>query len=443
METVIDQASDDSDDSSTLDLSRGDDTHKVKLLTKEILDRIGYGLSSQQFLNILFVQSGASLFLVGMINGLKVMFSVIVAFLLDKYRVARRVNTLIMSLAGILFGLSVFLMTMALVWRQVFLFAAAFLVGSVIAVFYGSLYQDWFREHLALKNRGFFLSNISYYGLAISGISMILAAYVVDRATDGQRIAFAILGHVVKLQGFVVVFLASAILFMFAAVLLLLMGDRKPAAYRDQADTMLITSETWQHFISSKVLIVLLLSSSIISLVQTLATAYYGIFIYENFKNTGYGGFMNVAIIFLIAMLTSIVGPMIAQFNARAYGKVPMLVFGTMLLAIGPITFYANPNLLSISVAMFLSTIGSAICGVAFGLLTVELVREDLKQSYTALANLLTLVPYAIFIPIGALIAQTFGMELLFLILALVLVFVVVPMYVVVVSVYSGRSQKI
>ncbi len=441
MDSVIDQTSMGVKDQSS---ESGDDSEsqKIKLLTKEILDRIGYGLSSQQFLNILFVQSGASLFLVGIINGLKVMISVIVSFFLEKYRISKKVNTFIMSFAGILFGLSVFVMTIAMVQKSVPLFFAAFLVGSIIAVLYGSLYQDWFREHLSLQNRGFFLSNISYYGLGISGISMILAAYLVDRSTNGKLISFTLFGEPFKMPGFVLVFVISAVLFMFAALLLLLIQDRR-AKPKDNIEQLLIPKETWTHLFSNKVLFVILITSSIISLVQTLATAYYGIFIYQTFKDAGYGGFMNVAIIFLIAMLTSIVGPMIAQFNARAYGKVPMLVFGTLLLAIGPITFYYNPNLLSISVAMFLSTIGSAICGVSFGLLAMEMVREDLKSSYTALSNLLTIIPYAIFVPIGAYIAQVYGMDKLFLILTLILVFVVVPMYVIIVSVYSKRSQKI
>ncbi|HEY9704740.1 MAG TPA: hypothetical protein V6C58_20035, partial [Allocoleopsis sp.] len=49
------------------------DTHKNNNLlgSKEFLDRIGYGFASQQFINILFLLSGASLFFIGFINGIK------------------------------------------------------------------------------------------------------------------------------------------------------------------------------------------------------------------------------------------------------------------------------------------------------------------------------------------------------------------------------------
>lgn len=420
-------------------LSEGDEKKKTKFLAKEILDRIAYGLSSQQFLNILFIQSGASLFSVGLINGLKVMLSVIVSYFLSKFHVSRRINKAFMSVAGILFGISLFAITIALKEKSTPLFILAFLFGSAIAVLYGTLYQDWFKENLEMKKRGFFLSRIGYYGIGITGVSMILGAYLVDRYSY-DRIVFSAFGYLFRLEGFVVVFILSAIFFMIASLMLLLIKE-KNAPPKERV--VLVTKETWKNLFSNKVLIVLFLSSSIVSLVQTLATAYYGIYIFQTFSGTGYGGFMNVAIIFLIALLTSMVGPIITQFNARAYGKFPMLVFGTILMAIGPVTFYYNPTLLSISVAMFLSTIGSSICGVAFGLLTMELVREDMKDSYASLSNILTLIPYAIFVPAGAYFAQTFGMQALFLILTITLILVVVPMYLGVLLIYNTKRQKI
>ncbi|TAL51895.1 MAG: MFS transporter [Nanoarchaeota archaeon] len=427
-----------------LPLSENDDKKRIKFLTKEILDRIGYGLSSQQFFNILFVQSGASLFLVGFLNGLKVMASVSVSYILERYRVSVMVNRMMMSIVGILFGISIFTLTLAIYYRSLWLFILSSLFATIIAVSYGTLYQDWFKENLEMRKRGFFLSRIGYYGLLITALSMFIGAYITDKFAGNSNLVFDALGYKFRLQGYVLVLIGAAIIFMFGAVILLAIKDSKRKMETGEpAPAVLITKETWKEFHSNKVLFVLFISSAVISLVQTLAMAYYGIFIYKNFFNVGFGGFMNVAIIFTIALLTSIVGPIITQFNARAYGKFPMLVFGTLLIAIGPLTYYYNPNLLSISVAMFLSTIGSAICGVAFGLLTMELVREDLKDSYAHLSNLLTLIPYAIFVPIGALIAQNYGMQTLFLVLPIALIAVVLPLYMYIIIAFNARKQKI
>ena len=425
-----------------LPLSEGEEKRRIKFLTKEILDRIGYGLSSQQFLNILFVQSGASLFLVGLINGLKVIVSVIVSYMLNQVQLSVRINRILMSIVGLFFGVSIFTLTIAIHKKSTTLFIISFVIATIIAVLYGTLYQDWFRENLEMRKRGFFLSRISYYGLAITGFSMLVGAALADRFSDSNRLAFELFGQSLRLAGYAVVLIIAAVIFMVGAFLLLMINEKSSKKTQGKPIVM-ITAETWKEFTSNKVLFVLFISSAIISIVQTLATAYYGIFIYKHFSDTAFGGFMNVAVIFIIALLTSIIGPIITQFNVRAYGKFPMLVFGTMLIAIGPITYWYNPNLLSISAAMFLSTIGSAICGVSFGLLTIELIREDLKESYTQLSNVLTLIPYLIFIPIGAYIAQVHGMSILFLILSATLVATVVPLYMYIIWAYNARKQKI
>src|SRR3989338_6238744 len=132
-------------------ISEFSEEKQSKFLAKEILDRIAYGLSSQQFLNILFVQSGASLFLVGILNGFKVMLSIIVSYYLSKFRVSQKANKALMSVAGILFGISIFTVTIALEKKSMPLFIVSFLFGSIIAVLYGTLYQDWFKENLEMK----------------------------------------------------------------------------------------------------------------------------------------------------------------------------------------------------------------------------------------------------------------------------------------------------
>ena len=347
-----------------------------------------------------------------------------------------------MSIVGLFFGVSIFTLTIAIHRKSTTLFIISFVIATIIAVLYGTLYQDWFRENLEMRKRGFFLSRISYYGLGITGFSMLVGAALADRFSDSNRLAFELFGQPLRLAGYAVVLIIAAVIFMVGAFLLLMINEKSSKKVQGKPIVM-ITAETWKEFTSNKVLFVLFISSAIISIVQTLATAYYGIFIYNNFSNTAFGGFMNVAVIFIIALLTSIIGPIITQFNVRAYGKFPMLVFGTMLIAIGPITYWYNPNLLSISAAMFLSTIGSAICGVSFGLLTIELIREDLKESYAQLSNVLTLIPYLIFIPIGAYIAQVHGMSVLFLILSATLVVTVVPLYMYIIWAYNARKQKI
>ena len=94
-----------------------------KLLTvKEIFDRIGYGFASVQFINILFYLTGAGFFLIGIINGLKTILSLIISLFLQEYAKVKNISKKFMSKAGILFGVSFLFIAMAVVIKSLPLF---------------------------------------------------------------------------------------------------------------------------------------------------------------------------------------------------------------------------------------------------------------------------------------------------------------------------------
>nr|MCK4930437.1 hypothetical protein [Nanoarchaeota archaeon] len=119
-----------------------DEKKNIKLLTfKEVLDRVGYGFASVQFINILFYLTGAGFFLIGVINGLKAILSLIISSFLQEYSKIKAVSKKFMSKAGILFGISFLFIAMAIVIKSVPLFAVALLAGSIGVVTYGDLYN--------------------------------------------------------------------------------------------------------------------------------------------------------------------------------------------------------------------------------------------------------------------------------------------------------------
>jgi MFS family permease len=194
-------------------------------------------------------------------------------------------------------------------------------------------------------------------------------------------------------------------------------------------------------FFKNKIILVLIITAAITIFVQTLGNSYYGIFIFNNFKNAGFGGYLNVAIIFTIALITSIVAPLITRKNSIEYGKFPMLVFGTLLMAIMPLSFYYKPNLISIAMGTILGVIGGAINGVAQGLLVLELINDVERKIYFNFVGLLAALPLIITVPAGAYIAQTLGLQTLFLILAILLGGVVVPLYFFIVILYHKKEK--
>ena len=188
-------------------------------------------------------------------------------------------------------------------------------------------------------------------------------------------------------------------------------------------------------------MLILLITGAITSIVQALGNSYYGIFIYTQLNNEGFGGFLNVAAIFLVALLSSLFGSTITQKNSREYGKFPMLVFGTMLMAIMPFTYYYNPNLISIGMATVLGIIGGSIAGVARGLLSLDRIHEEKRKRYFSVSSFLFIFPYLVVVPLGSYVAQAYGLQKLFLILGVSLVALVVPLYLLIIIIHHNKRK--
>jgi len=425
---------------------RNIESEKIKkFFFKEFFDRISYGFSSQQFINILFSQTGASYFIIGIINGLRVILNIIIASFLDEYSKVRQISKRFIGTTGVIFGFSFIFMAMARFLHSVPLFAAALLIGSIGAVSYGELYQRLFRDTLK-KERSRLLRNITQYGLVITGVSILLAGFLMDKfPAIGTPIL--LFGFKFRVFGYLIAFEIAAISSIISGYVLSFIKEKQIKIIEKRAPLTQLKiqfnniKENLSVFVKNKVILILFVASIITGFVQTLGNSYYGIYIYETFKYGYFKGFTNVAVIFLIAIMTSFFAPFIARKNAKEYGKFPMLVFGTLLMAIMPFTYYYNPNLVSISIGTLVGFIGAAIIGVSHGLLVIDIMSENERKIYFSTYSILITIPYLIMIPIGAYVAQIYGLRTLFLLLGLILSLVVVPLYFLIIVMH--KKEKI
>jgi MFS family permease len=269
------------------------------------------------------------------------------------------------------------------------------------------------------------LNKIAKIGILITAISLFASAYIMDNIKNGYIISFGITVGCFTLSSF--------IMFLFRCSI-------KP----QETSTIGFFKDLKTHaalFLKNKIILILLIASTITAFVQTIGSIYYGIFIYNFLNNTGFGGFLNVAVVFIVATLSSLLAPYLTRINSKAYGKFPMLVFGTLLIAIMPLTYFYNPNLVAISMATMIGIIGAAIVGVANGLLILDILHERDRKYYFRVSNLLITIPYIITIPIGSFIAQAFGLKTLFLVLGLTLVCAVMPLYLIIIILYHRKFK--
>lgn len=393
----------------------------ITYMFKEIFDRIGFGVTSQQFINIFLSTMGAGLFVVGIITGAKVVLSSLTSSVLKgslKQNEGLKRNVVIW---GIMFLASIGLLYFS-AGISYWAFAFALIFSAIVLVVYGDLYSRLYKSSLIQEKKNFFLKKSSQIGIIISAVSIFAAAYLLEHSPFFRE----------SFQNIFIIAFAA-----FALSLVALLFVKVPKKHKISRKNEGIVKQEFKDavydlksvFLKNKLIMTMLFAGSITGVVQSIGAAYYGIFIYQNLKGQWLGGFVNVGLVFSLALVTSIIASYVTQKMAQDYGKAPMLVFGTLLIALMPLTFYVNPNLVAIIIATISGVIGNSIVGVARGLLSVEYLTQEEQQSYYRTGGLITTVPYILLFPIGAYVAYQYGLGILFLTMAVTLLVTAFPLY--------------
>lgn len=395
---------------------------------KEIFDRIGYGFAAHQFITILFFFTGAPIWLVGIISGAKDVLSVVFSSLIQKYSTVKSISNKFISRSGILFGFSFLIIAFAIKLKLVWLFAIAFLFGSLGVVTYGELYGKLLDSVIKHEKRGTFLKNIAHLGLIITGFAFLASGIIMDHYDMGYLVAFEIASVVFILSGFVLSKIPS---------------NRDVAHYPMKLffHEYLYQVKTQLKMVKkNRTVRLMFLVAILFGVIQSLGNAYYGYFIYTQFENMFFGGLTNVAVLFSFAILVSFIGPALTRYVQKNIGLTPMLVFGTLLVAMMPLVLAYNPHFYAVLVACGLAVIGSSIVGIGQGMLARKLLDVENRKLYFRSLSIIVLIPYIILIPIGAFIADIYGFVALFRVLLILLVAVVAPLNISLVIISQKRK---
>ncbi len=415
------------------------DRHNSRLLaTREFIDRIGYGAASPQFVNILFYLTGSGLFLLGLLNGLRTVLSMLITAIAQEYAKVHKVSKGVIVGAGVLFGFSFLLMAAALRLRLVWLFGLGIFLAALGVVTYGDLYNKLVVETIKREKMGRVLRRMGQYGVLITMLAMLASGWLIDRFPESRQFTFTLFGMEFQVLGYVLSFLLTAFAFIISGYLLsFLKGEREERKYalvRFVHEHCRMLNGHIRGFFKDRFITLLIIATVITGLLEVLGQSYYGLFIYQHFKHSALGGFLNVGFLYGIAILASFTGPWFTKKLQKSIGLSPMLVFGTLLTAILPLTLVYNAYFLAVAVALVCSVIGAAIVGVAQGLLARKLMDEATRKKYFMSLGLLVSGPYLVLIPLGALLAYMLGMEALFLLVGLGLAIVVAPLYFILVA---------
>ena len=399
-------------------VSVNDDKSFTKLTIKEILDKIGFGFGSQQFINILFLQIGAPLFLVGLINIFRVIFGNLISFFIEKFQSVKK-NKKLIGLSGIIFGFSFLLIGIAIFLKSIALFVSAIIIGSITIVIYGES-NTFFKIS---SDKAYLFEKIIKYSLIITAISLFIAAYLMDKyPISGVPILFNFFNNLVgfKIYGYLIVFEIAAISFIFAGYVL------SKVKGKTIISTNFKLKEFFAYGVKNKVIVLLIVTSLIVSLVQTIGYSYYGIFIYQKLNDVMFGGFLNVAMVFLVSVFSSLIGYFITKINSKVYRKFPILIFGIAMVAFMPFAYFLKADLMFITIGTIIGVIGSSTVGITNSFLAIELININLRQAYFSFINLASIPFFLIMAPIFVYFIKIFNLSELFLFLTIILVVLII-----------------
>ena len=398
---------------------------------RELLDRLSYGFAGYQFITILFFLTGASAFIVSLITALRDIIVTLVSSILNDYSKVHDVGKQFIANAGIIYGFSFFGILLALRIQSVWLFAISLLVGSVGVVTYGELYIKLMGDYIPHERRSYFLQKASHFGLLITAAAffvtgIILELFQADKATT-------IFGINLPVSGSFLVFEVTAILCIIAGYLLSQL-PKQPSLQNYSFKAF--RKEYWHQvkvqtnqFLGNKYLVFLLIGAVLVSIIQSLGASFYGYHIFTAFKGVAAGGFINIAIIFTVAILVSFLGPWLANWLKRHIGLAPLFVFATLLMAMLPLALVFNPYFITVLVATSLSVLGASLLGISQSLLVRKLLFASERKLFFQSSAVLTVIPVLILVPVGGLLAQSVSFLFLFKIMVGILVFIVAPLY--------------
>ncbi len=411
---------------------------------KEIFDRIGYGFVPHQFINILFYLTGANFFWLGVVNGAKSILSILVSSIFQELSKVKELGKSFISWSGYLFGFSFFGMALGTLIQSPLLFAISLFIGGAGVVTHGDLYRNFVQRHLKKEKMSKFLAKIGNYGLLITAVCMVISGWLMEEFpwTGGETVT--LFGNTYPMMGYLISFEITAIMFILSGYMI----SRIKKNTETQEKVKGFAKDYWNKikvylktFLTNKHLFLLIAASILLGFTQILGNSYFGLFIYQEFTNIAFGGFLNVGIIFAIAVVASLVAPTFSRWFNEHTGLAPTLVFGTLLSALMPLALAYNPNLVAIGIANALSVIGASILGVSQGMLARKLLHDDEREVYFNISSLAGVIPFAIMIPLGSYYAQLQGLTALFKVLAFLLIIVVAPLYIALV--WMGRKNRL
>ncbi len=416
--------------------------NNLLIRNKFFVDKVAAGFSSIQVLNILFSFTGASLLFIGIVNAFRSTINTIASSATKEIANKKTISKKVIVATGLIFGFSFLFVALSISLMSHWFFAISMLVGGVCFVIHGDLFQIFVDRYMAKWKSQMFDEWMTILGIVTTIIALSISAFILDSVPISGKLIFLPFLGIVLFFGYLISFEISAFSFIFSSYLLMKIKiefeERQGNLNLRMYSSDILNKMT--EFFKNKYLFTLTLATIFSAAFQAVMNSYVGIYIYQNYKTAWLGGFLNIGVMFGLALLVALLGPMITSRISKNLGIIPMFVFGTLLMAILPLTIAYNKYLPAIIAANMLSVLGAAFIGSAHSLVASRLLNKEDKNTFYVSSGLFAIIPFLIIVVALSFVAQIYGLVELFKYVGFGIIICLFPLYFMMVIWLSKKS---
>ncbi|MGV8168463.1 MAG: hypothetical protein ACP5N3_00235 [Candidatus Nanoarchaeia archaeon] len=400
---------------------------------KLFLDKVGGGFSSIQFLNILFSFTGASYFIIGFVNALKSVLTTFVSSRVKKCCAEGKFSSDLLLMSGLLFGFSFLAVALAVSLESKWLFALSFLIGSVFFVIHGDMFQFVLDRYLGGAKQAVYTKKLTALGVLVMAAAVFFSAALMDFIPfSGVHLPTAILGSLL-FYGYLLSFEIASFAFILSSYFVMKISiDVHSAKFKGENQQKKYSAEmitNTNRYFKNKYLLMLTFATVFLGVFQTMINSFLGIYVYREFFDYWMGGFLNVGFMLALALFAALIGPAISAKMNRNLGVAPLFVFGTLLMALLPLTIVYNSFFPAIVAANVLFILGTSMIGTGHNLVAARLLNEKDREAYYSSSGTVALIPFFILAVLFSFAAQRAGLEGLFKYVGYGIIICLIPIY--------------
>jgi MFS family permease len=363
---------------------------------KETIDKISFGTGNLQFINILFYILMPSYIIIGAFLALR---SYIVSHIEQRHPQTKDMDKLKTRSYwyGAALGYMFIFMAFAVTFSSWIMFSVLLLGIGVFGALYMQSSSCLSAISMPRDKKGHYLKWISYYGLPLTAIVMVLAGIIIDTLRVPMYIAAG--DAIITIYGYAILFILAGILLIVSSFVQSNLKSLIAETQGEHADIAMVHhTEKRDPFTTG-----LLLAGIIFFSLQTSFNYLLGLYLFETYES-----FTFVALLLAATLLASFLSPLFFDKSTiKKAGKSFILLFGTGLALFLPLllALTTNSNIKSGIIGLLQSAgymgtehvvtfmplfyliigiTGASVAGIAYSRITRELMQNEDRIEFSS-----------------------------------------------------------